>query len=296
MSNPNQNLRPSPASVAALLVCVISGPGLVLGAMQSRPITFKDKAGNMVVENLRSWKATLISDGKISFQGAGNPLKGTWKDQGLTVTASSIEGLAERFQLLKGTAVQDKPGAFRLKQAKISGDVVATIEQRSKSEDRTTTLKCASIEYHADANTANLRGGVDILIKSPSNGQTFTMSGTSADLMTTPLGQTSEWPLKSGTVEGPIKLRLDATVKDAAAARGTKQVVVTGTASRLTFNDENRTMTLSGDVHLEGDDSVIGGTVDASKAVIRLNEKHEVIEVSFEGQPGRSTLRESGGR
>lgn len=255
----------------------------ILASLQG--IVFRDKAGNMSLENMKSWKGTKVDDNTMSFVGAGNPLRGQWKDQGLSL---------QQAIRIEGTAVRAKGNVFRLEQASMSGSVIAVLRQQGSGGERTTTLKAESIVYTAEPSKAVITGGVDLKIHSPGISQTFNITGSSAVLDLVPLGEKASFPLSSGTIQGPVRFRLDGERK---AAKGTSTaVVVTGNAAKLTYDDASLTMTLTGGVHLEGDDAVIGGTVDASKAVIRLNDKHEVIEVSFEGSPGKSTLRETGGQ
>jgi len=262
------------AAVSPLLIAVAAPQGIV----------FKDKAGNMVLKNLTSWKTSLAATDRLEFLGKGNPLHGTWKDQGLTVEAQQISG----------TALKKANGAFRLASAEITGAVEATILQSTANGTRTSSLHSEFVSYNAVGSSAKIKGSFTFRIQSPGEGQSSSLKGTGAELQLAELGSATTWPILSGEVSGPVHVQFKGVTKE---TQGTppKTVVATATAKRMTISDQGRTVRLIGDVHLEGDDTVVGGSVDASQATLRFNELHELVEVELQGEPGRSSLKESGG-
>ncbi|GEM_PF-3632452 len=247
---------------------------------------WKDAAGNMVVKNLSSWRAKRLSEKAISFKGIGAPFEATWKEQGLTVRAQSMEG----------TAQKDAKGAYQLQKASIRDVASATIEETVDGAARTTELWCRTIQYDGTDSKADLSGPVHIVSKVPSQSQSLEVSGSSAHLTLTPIGEKSDWPIRSATVEGPITMRLDSLERDPTGKEEPRKVRVTGKANRATFNDSARTITLVGKVELKGSDSIIGAEVKADRVVITLNEKREIVDIEFSGSPGRSEIRDGGRR
>lgn len=260
--------------------------GLSAFAAAQNVSVWKDTAGNMVVKNLSSWRATRLSEKAISFKGVGAPFHATWKEQGLTVRAGSMEGTAQR----------DATGAYQLLKASIRDVSSATIEETVDGATRTTELRCRTIQYDGADSTADLAGPVRIVSKAPSQSQSLEVTGSSARLSLTPIGEKSDWPLRSATVEGPITMRLDSIERDSAGKEEPRKVRVTGKANRATFNDSARTITLAGKVELEGSDSIIGAEVKADRVVITLNEKREIVDIEFSGSPGQSEIRDGGRR
>lgn len=246
---------------------------------------WSDTAGNMKLSNLASWRVTRESPTKMTFRGQGNPFSGEWKEQRLKVRAQSVVG----------AAVKDEKGAYHLASAVIEGNVVAAITETVKSGERITELRATSIDYNADQAVANLKGGVRIVSRTPAESQTLELKGNAASVKLPPIGTRSDWPIRSAEVVGGVTMRLDSIERGEEPAKP-RPVVVTGKADRIAFDDSARTITLSGNVELEGSDTIIGANVRALKAVIRLDDKREVADIELTGNPGRSELRDHGGR
>jgi lipopolysaccharide export system protein LptA len=260
--------------------------GLSVSAAAQNVTVWRDSAGNMVVRNLSSWRATRQSENTIVFKGLGSPFEATWKEQGLTVRAASMEG----------TAQKDEKGAYQLHKAAIQDVASATIEETVNGSVRTTELRCKAIQYDGVDSKAQLTGPVRIVSRVPAQSQSLEITGSVAQLALTPIGEKSEWPLRSATIEGPITMRLDSVERDPAGKAEPRKVQVTGKASRASFNDAARTVTLTGKVELEGSDSLIGAEVKADRVVITLNERREIVDIEFSGNPGQSRLRDGGSR
>lgn len=256
-----------------------------IAAAQSVTV-WKDAAGNMVVRNLSSWRATRVSDKAISFKGLGKPFEASWKEQGLTVRATTMEGLAEK----------DDKGAYQLQRATIEGIASAAIEETVDGSVRTTEIRCKTIRYDGVGSKADLEGPVRVVSKVPAQSQSLELTGSSAHLGLTPIGEKADWPLRSGTIEGPVTMRLDSVERDPKGEAEPRKVRVTGKANRATFNDAARTITLTGRVELEGTDSIIGAEVKADRVVITLDERREIVDIEFTGSPGESRLRDGGRR
>jgi lipopolysaccharide export system protein LptA len=269
--------------VCALVVILAAS----LIAQTGKIATWSDNVGNMTVENWTSWRIKKVGDTTYTFKGIGNPFKGIWKKQGLTVRGKSVEGTVEK----------DEKGAMQLMDATIDAVVDATLtETPEPGVERTTVLHCQKIVFDGEKSTATLTGGVEVISKSPSESQTLEIKGSKATLDLVPFNEKSDWPIKSGEISGPVTMRLDTLERDKKGKEKPKKIVVTGKASRIVFNDAARTVTLYGAVELDGSDTVIGSNVTATKAVITLDEKREIVDVELSGDPGKSTLRDGGGR
>jgi len=258
--------------------------GLVLqGSFAAPPsgtgIVFRDRKDNMVVRNLDSWRATRVNDQTISFVGAGKPLSGAWRDQGLAVTALSLEGQATR----------QGDGAFQLVTATFTGGVRANVTGTGP-KPIIAELTCTSVKWRAAeaSSTAQLTGNVRV-VQREADGQVMTLAGPSAILTLPALGQNSAFPIRRAEIAGPVTVTL--------LRPGTKDgkpnlVSLKATAGRLVFDDANKRLELSGGVRLEGEDAMVAGETLAERAVVTLTSERKVQEIELFGSPGTSTFRE----
>ena len=70
------------------------------------------------------------------------------------------------------------------------------------------------------------------------------------------------------------------------------------TADRMDFNDEARTITLTGHVHLTGDDPGMLGDMDATTVTVHLNTDGSIDSIEGNADPGRTVItnKSGGGR
>lgn len=242
-------------------------------------VVFKDKEGNLEIRDLGSWKVTRVNEKSLAFRGTGSPFVGFFRSQGMTVRARSIEGTMTRFTR-----------GYELDRATIRGGVNAEIAQ--KGSGRTSDLKGDTlvIQGGKESTQATLTGNVTVRSEDPTKSQVFTMSGSSAVASLLPFGAKSDWPLQTLELKGPVKMRLQTAEKTESGKAN--PVDLKGTADRLSYNDADRTITLYGNVFLEGTDSSVGGTSEASRVVVRLTNARLVESIEFFGEPGRTTLKE----
>ncbi len=255
---------------------------LLAHGAQRKAIEITDKNRNMVLSGFTSWKLVKLDEHRARFVAKGS-LHGIWKDQGLDVLCKTMEGIFDR----------QTAGTNRLTTAEMSGGVVATMTKQEPKTSRATVVRCERMIYDGDQSEAKIVGSTIITSTLANGSETFTMHGSGANLKLAPLGERAEMPVRSGHVAGPVTMHLESMQLDSKGK--SRKVVIDGKGRVLTFDDVARIIVLSGDVELNGNDESIVGHVTATKATIRLNEKREVAEVEFEGEPGETSYREGKG-
>lgn len=280
------NFRPALSARHATWVAL----GLLSAALAAaQGIVFEDKDRNMTVRSLTSWNAERVNEDRIQFRGAGRPFEGSWRDQGLRVRAQRIEGLAQR----------NDRGAFALREATITGDVSAELTGDANGDPRKTTLAGPKVVYGAASRepTATVLGPMKVVSTVEAQGQRFELRGASAKINLAPADAKADFPILRARVEGPVVFvlaaRREVTESGKIAERAVK---IDGTAGLALYDDVARTLTLSGGVSVQGDDTAVGGRASASKAVIHLDAERKVKSIDLEGDPGESAYRDRGAK
>lgn len=260
---------------------LIAAVGMAWAASQG--VVFRDKDDNMSLSGLGSWATTRVDEDTLSFRGSGNPFRGRWRDQGLVVTAQRIEG----------TAKKGPKGAFSLASATISGGVRAELAQFGPGgASRNSVLNCSATTFSDRAEGPRLvaTGSVVLTDFVQPDAQTVRLEGPSATIDLYPFQGRRDWPIRAATIPGPVQAVLTRVFKDSGGGARTAKVVATG--NRLSYDDASRTLTLAGNVRVEGDDAAMSGIATAARARIILDERRYLKEVQLEGDPGTSTLTE----
>lgn len=236
----------------------------------------------MSVTGWTSWRATKVGAAQIEFVAKGKLITAEWRKQGLKATCTAIEGSAR----------QEGASGYALNVATLSGGVKATVATFG-NVTRTSRLSSESMTLRTSESKATLNGGVDFSTETPE--RFMRVTGTGAQFILYTLGQKNEFPVRSGTVSGPVSLAMRST--EPGSDGKPQPVTAKGRADRLIFDDEARTVTLIGRVTLEGSGAAFAGDVrNASKVVLKLDDKRDVIEVEASGEPGETTIsREQGG-
>lgn len=250
---------------------VLLGLALPLGCL-AQGITFTDSGGKMTLTNITSWSTRLGDAGTLHFKAAGNKLKGTWSGLGLTVNARAIEGDAKRVG-----------GALQLIRATVTGDV----HMVAVRTNQTVTCDSASavITADGDAMDVKLNGGVNLLSESSATGEITKASGADGTARIVPtLG------LSAASLVGQVAL--DMTRKTNAA---TTHVVAHSKRLDINRASDPPTMTLKGDVIVQGNDPVVAGEIRASSVVITMDAQGQPIGVDAEGDPGVMRFKQRGG-
>lgn len=251
---------------------------------------FKDKAGNMEVRNIKSWRIQPDGKGRIKFIGVGSPtLRGSWRAQRLTISAGSLEAFVSA----------DEKNAYALNTATMSGGVQVVRESPgSAGGTQAATVKSSSATYTAKEQRVDAKGNVSLHSEDPSVGRTLHATGSSGIIL---LGDASarEPSVLQATLAGPVVMKMNA-IRQVTEDGVTRKVPYRfdGSADRMEFDAAQRTVTLIGNVNLSGDDPVLAGAeIQAARAVITLLANGEVEAVDFDGEPGRTVYKglDSGG-
>ncbi len=235
----------------------------------------------MVVKDLSSWVANAVSKRKWTFEGSGKPFQASWRSQGLSLSARTIEGVASQPEGSK---------AMELESATIGGPLDARVAQTKAQGGNTATIKAsrAKIVRSGDLDLT-LEGPIQMTNATP-DGSVVTMTGSSATMKVD--GQKRE--LKNAVLTGGVRL----TLKGQARQNDGSVRSVTGdvTAQSIHFDNASHTIRLDGGVVAEGSDTFTYGKVTAGSATITLSESGAFRRIEFASGPVQSTVRDLGGR
>ena len=261
---------------------LIFGVGATLAHGQT--MTFTDKSGNMTLSNFSSWSTRVTGENKFHFKATGEKLEGAWVSQGLTITAKTIEGDAER----------RSGGKLVLKNATLTGGVHAV----SKKGSTVFTLDCASTvikEDSAELTRFDCDGGVTIDTVTHSTGQkipTTTHSHTTGHKGTVFVKQGAG--IQSATLFGPVRIETERY------GVGVSKANLIASCQRMDMvqGASGGSITLIGDVVITGSDPVVAGEIHVDKAVIYLDANGTATGMDSEASPGvmRFTDRRKGAR
>lgn len=242
-------------------------------------ITFKDKQLNMVLDNLSRWHMVKVDHQEYQITGAGTPIRGSWKSQGLTVQALSLEGLirsgrGQRLELIKAT---------------LKGDVVVDLAShlKAQAEPRKTYLKSQEIQYSQQNLQILLPLPFTLTSTYPEESQTLSLSGKKATLFLLPKKNT----LKEGTIKGPVHLKAETLTRSPSKKEVFSKILIESKADQMEISKEGLQITMLGNVHIKGEQEAFSGEAEADQAIIYFNEKREIIEIDLKGNPGKTVLQ-----
>lgn len=203
----------------------------------------------------------------------------------LTITSKS-QNVLTRLTGPEGAITLDPPDKGSkdpIRFIQISGGATLTQEQNGES----TGLTCSSLKLRNGTTeaTVDLDGRTTITRKDPKGNRFIQITGSSGEASLPPLSKSEKDPLRSFSLKGPVKLSLTGDSKG-------KPVRVNGTAESLRYDATNETITLSGNVFMEGNLPTFQGATRADTAMIRLGKDRQVRQIEFKGRPGKSELQE----
>lgn len=256
----------------AILACL-----LLAGIACAQTINFSDKAGKMTLTRITSWSTRLNPGNILHFKALGHKLHGEWANLGLKVDADSIEGDAKRVGAV-GTG-----SSLELQNATLTGGVHLVVDQKGQ----VVTMDCASAVIKSDGTVMNvtLEGGVIIDREAPATGEKLHATGSHGSAQVTMANG-----LGKATLFGPVTIDMN---------RKSTQATTTHVNAKAKKLDINRTadpstIILTGDVVIQGNDPVIAGDIRASRAVILVDAKGNVIGIDADGDPGVMRFKERG--
>lgn len=255
-------------------ISILSCVAAVIWAGAQRPtgqgVVFRDKKQNMVLSRLKSWKITKADTG-YTFLGSGSPFEARWNSQGLVFTATRVEGVAK-----------DSASGLRLESATFDGPVTTVINNTVKGTSRTTTLSSTSLNFSGGFANPKLDLNGKTKVVSVSGGDTLSIVGNSADVALAPFEPKPEFPILRSTFRGNCEIIF----------KRNGSVSMNAVCNLLVFDDKESTVTLTGNVKLEGENDAFFGEAFAERAVITLNSSRKPVNVEMTGEPGRSSLGE----
>lgn len=282
------NLRKSFLFLALACGCLAVG-------FQQQPrkyVILDDKKGGFKIYDVESVVGTFSPDGGYAFEAEGSPLRGFSKQQGLTFSARTMEGVASR----------SGEGSFRIESAVAGGGVVLdTTASNSDGSTAKSHLETQSLTLkETDATTITIPGAftytnhlvsesVDRLIDLRAPGGTFVLPL---------LDQTSATnnPFRSANVRGPVNVTIDSKSK---GAQGTSRQLVKVKADSMVYNGATRVLRLSGNVVADIDTTPAQGeglsmTSELEWIELVLDENSALAQVRT--GVGKASVREGGGR
>jgi len=249
---------------------------LAAGAIAAQQFRYEDRSKNMVIL-AQSGRGDQLTTGNLRLDLRGNvSLRSTSQGTSLAAgrvvcdTASAPGGKSE---LQTATAT----GAVRLVKTVMSGT--------AKGQQTNIASTRADYRRGTAADEVRLAGPVTIRnVGVPTAGrgrQTLVATGASGRAQLEPGATTKRNSgLRTATLSGPVRV----TVVE--AAQGTKKgstVVATGNQMLLDYTKVNPTVTLIGNVRIEGQgDSSVGTASGLSRAVLRLNQNNELLGFNTE--------------
>lgn len=265
-------------------LALVLGFGLSIGLATGQVLrVIRDKEGVLELKNLASFRSTQVSKTQIVHRGKGAPrFSATWAERGLALSGESLQVVTDK----------NADGNFEISIVHVEGGVEGSLDETDdKGRNRTATLSCAAAELNTGKNLGFLRGGVAIDARFPEEAKRLKFTGSSAELGLVPLKTKADFPFTRVEVAGPITVRYESEVQDADTKK-TRKVLVTAKGARLAYDDVTRTLTLAGGVTLEGNDELVGTNVLATRAILKFDEKRDLVDVELVGDPGTSTLRD----
>lgn len=278
-----KRLRNSRLALALGLITAASFSFAPNGAQGTR---FADKAGNMEIVGIKNLK---LMPKENAFRASGT-LRGTWKSQGLTLEAKTIEGKLKvegnSRTLLKGT---------------LGGGVEVTAVRNSSNpasnQKQTVNIKSTTATYDGNGQIVQADGGIDMHSSDPGAEQELDASGSSGTVNLTEMGSKAG-VVSSAVLKGPVKMKMRGKAETTENGKTTRApFFIDGRGDRMEYSSTARTIVLTGNVHIDGDHPSIMGSIDAIKAIITLSATGDVESLEFEGEPGRTVYEEkkSGG-
>jgi hypothetical protein len=285
-------------------LCVI-GAASVLALGQGATLLFQGKQGEMKLSGFQPFRATRISKDperwSLHMEAAGsNPIVGSWSEQKLTIRARVFDGIAER-----------TTRGMELETAKMSGGVTMITDRPSSkagaSQAQTITLTSPSVDFNGATFQADLKGGVTIDQKDPAAQVTLLATGANGSVvLSDPATAARNKPLQSANLTGNARITLNAIRQVTDRTGGTPkkvnrpyQIILTGNRVQFVASkaaDEYGTVTVTGNVDVKGDESVLFGQASGiQKLTVTFDAEMQPSSVVADGDPVRTTVTERGG-
>lgn len=230
-------LPPALSLAAAGLVLAAGSLGL---AQKPQEQVFKDKSGRLRLWNMDSHEIRLQNRGPLKFTGSGRPVKGKSEQQGLELSATTIEADLEPGQ----------GGAYLLQRAELSGSV--DLAQAAGEVRRTLKSSTALVQDSSEQAVITLASPFAFTQSGGPEAQNASLNARRGALQLTPLRRPGA-ELKSGEAFGSVVLSLSR-----GGAKPGRAVLETSSLRFVSRSDALRA-TLESAFTLEGSSSPAAG-------------------------------------
>lgn len=293
---------------------------LLLG--QGAQFVYRSADQFLTIYQAKSFESEYVENGDIRFEliGGPNPVVVESRLDGLRLSSSELNGLVSKteeekpgggkatrsyFKELKATQnstlVLDSTALYeaQVEQAKRLGQPApATPESKDKS-----TLKTQALTYSGDPlngtltlpNEFNIESNASGKVKEVTFTQTTTASGKSGSFTLDPKAKGKVNPIRRGSIAGPVVITINRTEKSPDKPEP-ELIKISCSADRVELDlVEARTITLTGNVKLDGENGLYSGSSVGMVAVITLDESLKPIKIRITGEPVDSRFKKKDG-
>lgn len=241
-------------------------------AQNTSKIVFTDKSGEMVLDNISSISTRLTGQDMIHFRAVGHKLHGSWASLKMSLTAEAIEGDARRSST-----------GLMLQGATVSGGVHLTMNRGLQVI--TADSKSAVVTSSGDKMHVDMDGGVVIDSRNASAGESVHATGSTGSVTVSQANG-----MGNATLTDPVKVDMTRRLQGGAPAH------LVARSKRLDINREASpaTITLTGDVSIQGNDPALAGDLRAGKVIITLDDKGQPVGMDATGEPGVTRIKKRG--
>jgi hypothetical protein len=274
------------------------------------PTRFRGPNNEIEIWPFRRISVSVFGAGAFTVE--GDPATIRWKDAGLVFTATSMNG---------ELGVEQGRGYF-VKSASFQGDAAISYDTNRIAEfvgERTGSpppetegemqmvVKSATLAYTGGFDIGTIKFDSAFQLSGSMKGKsvvagrngtvpqvfsdTMNLAGVSGEVGVRTHVPAGGMPLRTGYLAGPI----DFHYRRETVADGQTEVPldVNGVADRLEFDfvSDTHTVTLIGNVRIEGTQGAYQGSTSGDRAVLTFGAKNELVNITVEGRPAESNLK-----
>ncbi|MFI5387402.1 MAG: hypothetical protein ACHQ50_14935 [Fimbriimonadales bacterium] len=302
--------------------------GALALAQQTDFLHFRGPSGEFDIEHIAKLSAAQFGPGNISV--SGNPVQVFWRDKGLNLSAAALVGETAvdeqslnpypKAATISGSAVvtsdSEEARAYQVKLAQSLGKDPPPADPRT----RRITLSSQLFTYSGDyltgrftmpgefTGTLATHGTENVVVKPKKSeigkkpvlllrvfDDAMEVHGVSGTIELLTLASTRENPLRTGTINGPVKFKY--TRHSTLDGKPEHEAVVNGSADRIDmdFSSPVHTITFTGNVKVDGDNGDYVFSSSNAKTVLTLGPHDELHKIDSEGSPIKTNVKPVGG-
>lgn len=299
---------------------LLASLAVLLALSQGGRVLFEDKDGQIRLSNYTTAEGGVEENGEFSFQMEGKP----------ALVESLLDGLGIAGPKMSGAVT---PGKAKSKgfinRLDVSGNVRLTLDSEVRFNAINTQLKRQGKPEMAKTESKevmelvtaqlNYRGGSEqgvftvpepFVVRSVSDDisetkvqgkairstlhEEFVVNGRSGAFSLNP-GAKGLGRLETGEIKGPVSMEMIRTEKP--PEPGKPEITkLLGTADSIAFDlKTSRTITLKGNIRIEGENGLYRGSSEGDMAVITLDENYKPVKIRITGDPTKGTVQDKRG-